>query len=99
MIVSKEDPVAVAKALQTFTRTNQALTIKAGIVDGQVLEATGLKALADLPSREALRSQIVGAIQGPMAQLVGLLTAPQRELVYILEQRGQSAAASNGQGQ
>lgn len=97
MVVSREDPVAVAKALQAFTRTNQALTIKAGVVDGQVLEPSGLKALADLPSREALRSQLVGAIQGPLAQLVGLLTAPQRELVYILEQRGKAAAGTDGQ--
>jgi large subunit ribosomal protein L10 len=92
LIVSREDPVAVAKALAAFTKTNQALTVKAGYVDGQVLEPNGLKALADLPSREALRSQLVGALQGPLAQLVGLLTAPQRELAYILEQRGAGAA-------
>lgn len=94
LVVSKEDPVAVAKALQAFARSNQALTIKAGYVDGQVLEAAGLKALADLPSREALRSQLAGAVQGPLRQLIGLLTAPQRELVHILEQRGTSAGAS-----
>jgi len=39
-----------------------------------------------------LRSRLVGAIQGPLAQLVGLLTAPPRELVYILQQRGKGAA-------
>ncbi len=93
IIVSREDPVAVAKALQTFTKANQALTIKAGYVDGQVLEPAGLKALADLPSREALRSQLVGALQGPLVQLVGLLTAPQRELAYILDQRGSASRA------
>ncbi len=94
VIVSKEDPVAVAKTLATFTRTNQALTLKAGYVDGQLLEPAGLKALADLPTKEGLRSQLVGAIQGPLSQLVGLLTAPHRDLVYILEQRGKSAAAA-----
>ena len=91
MVISKEDPVAVAKALHTFARTNQALVIKAGFVEGQMLEPAGLKALADLPSRDALRAQIVGAIQGPLAQLVGLLQAPQRELVYVLSQRGKNA--------
>ena len=98
LIVSREDAVAVAKALATFTRTNQALTVKAGYVDGQLLEPTGLKVLADLPSREALRSQLVGLLQGPLAQLVGLLNAPQRELAYILAERGKAAveaAASN----
>jgi large subunit ribosomal protein L10 len=91
LVVSKDDAVAVAKALTTFTKTNQALTIKAGYVDGQALDAAGLRALADLPSRDALRSQLVAALQGPLAQLVGLLTAPQRELAYVLAQRGKDA--------
>jgi large subunit ribosomal protein L10 len=93
MVLAKGDPVSVAKTLQTFARTNQALVLKVGVVDGQMLEPAGLKALADLPSREALRAQIVGAVQGPLAQLVGLLQAPQRELVYVLEQRGSASGA------
>jgi large subunit ribosomal protein L10 len=52
----------------------------------------GLKALAELPSKEALRGQLVGAISGPLSQLVSLLQAPQRELAYILAQRGKDAA-------
>jgi large subunit ribosomal protein L10 len=91
LVVSREDAVAVAKALATFTKTNQALTIKAGYVDGQAVDASSLKALADLPSRDALRAQLVAALQGPLASLVGLLAAPQRELAYILAQRGKDA--------
>ena len=92
LVVSREDAVAVAKALSTFTKANQALTIKAGYVDGQPVDAAGLRALADLPSRDTLRAQLVAALQGPLAGLVGLLTAPQRELAYILAQRGKDAA-------
>jgi large subunit ribosomal protein L10 len=91
LIVAREDPVAVAKTLQTFARTHQAFTIKGGIVEGRFLGADGVKALADLPSKEALRSQLVGAVQGPLAQLVGLLLAPQRELAYVLAERGKAA--------
>ena len=98
VIISKEDPVAVAKALHTFARAHQALAIKAGFVEGQVLPPTELRALADLPSREALRAQIVGAIQGGLSMLVGLLTAPQRELVYILKQRGESGGGEAAPG-
>jgi large subunit ribosomal protein L10 len=90
-IIARDEPVAVAKALQTFIRTVPALTVKAGIVEGQVLGAEELKALADLPSRAALRGQLVGAIQGPLAQLVGLLERVQRDLAYVLDQRGQEA--------
>ena len=93
MVLAKGDPVSVAKTLQTFARTNQALVLKVGVVDGQMLEPAGLKALADLPSREALRAQIVGALTGPLTQLVSLLQAPQRELVYVLEQRGSASRA------
>lgn len=93
LIVSKDDPVAVAKMVSTFARTNQALTIKGGYVEGRLIAPEGLKALADLPSKEALRSQLVGAIQGPLAQLVSLLQAPQRELAYILAQRGSASGA------
>jgi large subunit ribosomal protein L10 len=98
LVLGKGDPVSVAKAVHTFAKTNQALVIKAGFVDGQVLPPTGLRALADLPSREALRAQIVGALTAPLAQLVGLLQAPQRELVYVLAQRGKQAAGENSPG-
>jgi large subunit ribosomal protein L10 len=99
MVVSTEDPVAVAKTLQTFGRTHQALAIKAGIVDGQTLDTSGLKALADLPSKDALRAQLVGMVQGPLAQLVALLQAPQREIAYVLSERGRAVAEANtGQG-
>ena len=92
LIVSQDDPVAVAKAVSTFARINQALTIKAGYVEGRLMQPDSLKTLAELPSKEALRGQLVGALQGPLAQLVGLLQAPQRELVYVLEQRAKSGS-------
>ncbi len=92
VIFSKQDPVAVAKALHAFVKTTQALAIKAGYVEGQVLPPAELKALAELPSKDALRSQLVGAIEGAMAQLVRLLTAPQCDLVYVLQERGKNAA-------
>ena len=91
MVISKEDPVAVAKALHTFARTNQALAIKAGFIEGQVLPPADLKALSELPTKDAIRSQIIGAIQGPLAQLVGLLQATQRDLAYVLAERGKNA--------
>ena len=89
-----QDPVAVAKALQVFVKTNPQLQIRLGLVEGKVVQPAELKALADLPSKGQLRSQIVGAVQGPMAQLVSLLQAPLRELVYVLAARGKGAAES-----
>ena len=93
LVIGRRDPVAVAKALHGFAKTNTALQIKAGVVEGQLLPPNEIKALADLPSGDALRGQLLGAIQGPAARLVGLLTAPLRELAYVIEARGKSAAA------
>ena len=90
---TRHDPVSVAKALQTFVKNNPALTIKVGVVEGKVLEAAALKSLADLPSKEALRAQLVGALQGPLSQLVTLLTAVQGQLVRVIEARSKQGAA------
>ena len=92
LVIARQDPVAVAKALQTFVRTNPAFLIKVGLVEGKVLQPQELRALAELPSKEALRAQLVGALQGPMGQLVTLLTAPHRELAQVLEARSKGSA-------
>ena len=51
--------------------------------------------MADLPSREALRAQLVRTVQGPLAGLVGLLAAPLREVAYVLAERGKGAATES----
>ena len=94
LVFTRQDPAAVAKALQAFVKTNPQLQIKLGLVEGKVVQPAEIKALADLPSKGQLRSQIVGALLGPMAQLVSLLQAPPREIVYVLEARGKGAADS-----
>ena len=91
LVIAREDPVSVAKALQAFVRTTPIFAIKVGMVEGKVLEPAELRALADLPSKEALRAQVVGAIQGPLSQLITLLTAPQAELVRVLEARSKGS--------
>jgi large subunit ribosomal protein L10 len=51
VIISRQDPVAVAKTVQTFAKTAPLLTLKIGLIEGQMLGADGLKALADLAAR------------------------------------------------
>ena len=92
VVIGRRDPAAVAKTLSAFAKANPALQLRVGVIDGQLLEPTALRAVADLPSREVLRAHLVGAVQGPMAALVGLLTAPHRELVHILAERGKAVA-------
>lgn len=58
--VAPEDPVAVAKIICDFAKENKALTIKAGVLDGQVIDEAAIKALAELPPKEVLIAKNAG---------------------------------------
>lgn len=79
------DAAAVAKALKEFAKGNDKLVLKGGVLDGAVLSADDIKALAELPSREVLLSQIAGLLQAPLAEFVNLLDAVPREFSYALQ--------------
>jgi len=82
-----EDPVAPAKILSDFAKEiKQGLDIKAGILEGKVIDANGVKALADLPSREVLLAKVLGGMQAPLYGFAGVLAANLRNLVYVLDQ-------------
>ncbi|MFS0840770.1 50S ribosomal protein L10 [Paenibacillus sp. 1P03SA] len=63
---SKDDVVAAAKILNNFSKKNESLSIKAGVVEGKVVDVTQIKALADLPSREGLLSMLLSVLQAPV---------------------------------
>lgn len=79
------DAAAVAKALKEFAKGNDKLVLKGGVLDGAVLSADDIKALAELPSREVLLSQIAGLLQAPLAEFAGLLDAVPRDFAYALQ--------------
>ena len=68
-----KDPVAAAKLLNDFGKTNQKLVIKAGAMPNYVMDEVGVKALATMPSREELLSKLLGTMQAPIAQFVRTL--------------------------
>ncbi|QSQ08957.1 50S ribosomal protein L10 [Koleobacter methoxysyntrophicus] len=82
---SFEDPVTPAKILSKFANSHKALDIKAGLVEGKLIDVEGIKALADLPSREVLIAKVIGGMQAPISGLVGVLNGPMRGLVYALK--------------
>ncbi len=85
--LSVTDPVAPAKVLADFIRENklQVLEIKAGLVEGKVVDVDGVKALASLPPREVLIAQLLGTMQAPIAGFVRVLGGVPSNLVYALE--------------
>jgi len=86
------DAAAVAKALRDYARTNPALVVKGGLLGTKALSADDVKALAELPSREVLLSQLAGAMAAPMQQFAGLLQALPRNFAYglkaLIDERG-----------
>ncbi|KZZ85487.1 MULTISPECIES: 50S ribosomal protein L10 [Bacillaceae] len=78
---STEDVVAPAKVLNDFAKKNEALEIKAGVVEGNVVSAEEIKALAELPSREGLLSMLLSVLQAPIRNLalVSKAVAEQKE--------------------
>ena len=80
-----DDPVPAAKALSDVARRTRILAVKGGVMNGHTLSADEVRRLGDLPSREVLLSQVVGAVAGPMQNTVGVLAAPLRELVAVLD--------------
>lgn len=79
------DPVTVAKVLKEFAKTNPALVIKGGVLDGNVLDESGVKALADVEPREVLLAKLAGMLAAPMQQFAGLLQALPRDFAYGLQ--------------
>lgn len=86
-VVVYEEPVAVAKALVQFAKENpgEIPQIKAGFLQGQRLTSEEVKAIAELPTLDELRAELVGVLQAPMSELVGVLEGAQREFVGLLD--------------
>jgi large subunit ribosomal protein L10 len=83
---SSKEPAALAKALDDFTRENQGLQLKAGLVDGRVIDAQTVKTLASLPAREVLVARLLSVLTGPMVRLVTVMKAPARGLVRAMDE-------------
>ncbi len=77
------DPVAAAKVLSDFAKTNDKLVLKAGSYAGKVLDTAGVQALATIPSRDELLARLLGVMQAPVSGFAVVLAA-------LAKQRGGS---------
>lgn len=83
--VAPEDPVAVAKIICEFAKENKALKVKIGVLDGKVISAEEIKALAALPPKEVLIAKMLGSMNAPISGFVNVLQGTIRNVVYALE--------------
>ncbi len=96
---SPGDVVSVAKVLKEFARTNPALVVKGGLLDGAILDADQVRRLADIEPREVLLAKLAGLMAAPMTQFAGLLQAVPRNFAYglkaLIEQGGADGAPAS----
>ena len=89
-----EDLLGPAKALSDYARANQALVLRGGVLQGNVLDADGVRRLASLPPREVLVGQVVGTMAAPLTGLVTVLQGTISGFVRALHQVAEQRAAA-----
>jgi len=85
--IANDDIVGFTKSLSDFARTTRILTIRAGVLDNNVISAEQVEAIATLPSKEQLQSKLLGLLQSPMVRTLGVLTGPSRSVAYVFNAR------------
>jgi len=80
------DPVALAKALTAYAKTNPAFTFKAGMVEGRAIDIKAINELANMPPKEEIFAKLLYLINAPAQRLLGTLNAVGRNLAVVVEQ-------------
>jgi large subunit ribosomal protein L10 len=99
LIIGFKDPVAIAKIAVKFADELPKLEIRGGVLDGQVLPAAQVKALAAMPAREVLLAQLLGLLQAPASQLLRTLNEPAARLARLVDAIGKRAGTGADGGE
>ncbi len=86
MAYTAGDPVALAKALVEYAKTNPSFKFKAGVVEGRAVEVKSINDLANLPSKEEIFSKLLYVINAPAQQLVTAMNGVGRNLAVVVDQ-------------
>jgi large subunit ribosomal protein L10 len=92
VLAYSEDPVAAAKVIDAYAKKNEKLVILGGAMGDTALDVDGVKAVAQMPSREELIASIVGCIAAPAANIAGAIGAPASNIASILSTIEEKAA-------
>lgn len=84
---SYEDPTSAARVMTGYARKNQRIRVKCGLLDGRILDADGVKALATMPGRNELRAHLLATLMAPASRFVRTLVAAGQDLVWAMEAR------------
>ena len=92
-LATSVDPVAAAKIAVEFAKTNDKLEIVGGAMGSQMLDATGITALAAMPSLDQLRAKLIGLVQAPATKIAQVVTAPAAKLARVFAAYAEKEAA------
>jgi large subunit ribosomal protein L10 len=81
---NENDPVGLAKVLTNFAKTNPNLVFKGALIEGRAVEASEIKTIAELPTREELVARLLYLMQSPVTRLVNVLGGPISNLARVI---------------
>jgi large subunit ribosomal protein L10 len=87
LVMSYDDVVAPAKLLAEFMKDRENFAIRAAVVEGNVIDAKGVQALAKLPGLQELRAQILAAVNAPATKLARMIGTPGQQLARVIGAR------------
>lgn len=85
ILAYSKDPVAAAKAVSDFAKTNDKIVILGGAMDSTILDSKGVKALADLPSLDELRAKLIGLLNAPATKIARTIAEPGAQLARVIQ--------------
>jgi len=91
-IAYSKDPVAAAKVVAEFAKSNEKMVVLGAIMDGKILNVEAVKALATLPSMDELRGKLVGLLQAPAIKIARIASAPAAQIARVLDAHAKKAA-------
>ena len=80
------DPVALAKALTAYAKTNPTFTFKAGLVEGRVIDVKAISELASMPSKDEIFAKLLFLINAPAQRLATVINTVGRNLAVVIDQ-------------
>jgi large subunit ribosomal protein L10 len=92
-IAYSKDPIAASKVAVAYAKDNDKLVILGGVVGTTALDVNGVKALAELPSLDALRAKLVGLLVAPATKIAGIVQAPAGQLARVIAAYSRKEAA------
>jgi len=91
-----DDAVSLAKVLNNISKENPALVIKAGFLEGALIEAKRIREVANLPTKAALQGQVVGLLASPLRRLLWVLNGTIQKFLVVLSEIQKSRPESSG---